>query len=48
MLPMAALTALAVRSEPFSVAHRFGGGVLLADRFVVASVFALLHCRVSV
>lgn len=42
MLPMAALTALAVRSEPFTLPTACGG-VLFAGRFVAANVLSCLQ-----
>ena len=47
MLPMTALTALAMRSELLALPITFGDGVLSSGRFVVASVLSCL-CRVSV
>lgn len=42
MLPMAALTALAMRSEPFAL-PTVRGGVLSTGRSVVASVLSCLQ-----
>ena len=42
MLPMAALTALIVRSEPF-VLPTVRGGVLLSGRFVTISVLSCVQ-----
>lgn len=47
MLPMAALTALVVRSEPFSLPN-FRIGVLFTDRSVMTNVLSCFMQGVSV
>lgn len=42
MLPMAALTALVVRSEPFTL-PTFRSGVLFMDRFVMTNVLSCTY-----